>query len=316
MPEAGRKRIGARLFLIPALIAGLIGQAGAGDDETPLTIRHMPTDTSFDLRDAYVLELLALVLEQTEADYGPAALRAAPFRVSQSRAARLIRDGEYLDIIWAMTSRQREETLLPVRIPLMRGLMGARLLLVRREHVGRFAAVDNLRELREFALAQGHDWPDTPVLRANRLTVETSSDGDSLFRMLAHARVDAVPRAITEIWAEADSYRRHDLAVEPGLLLLYPAPNYFFVAPDREDLQRRLHEGLERAIADGSFQALFDRHPSIGQALQQHLTEDTRIIRLSNPDLPADTPLERSELWHAPLFGNDRRQSAAGEDSD
>lgn len=190
----------------------------------------MPADTSFDLRDAYVLELLALVLEQTDADYGPAELRAAPFRVSQSRAARLIRDSEYLDIIWAMTSRQREETLLPVRIPLMRGLMGARLLVVRREHVGRFAAVDNLRELREFALAQGHDWPDTPVLRANRLTVETSSDGDSLFRMLAHARVDAVPRAITETWAEADSYHRHDLAVEPDILLLYPAPNYFFVA--------------------------------------------------------------------------------------
>ncbi|MCK8515612.1 transporter substrate-binding domain-containing protein [Methylonatrum kenyense] len=294
-----------RSRLCPVTVAlGLLGLCFslASPADEPVTVRHMPSDTSFDRRDDYALALLQLALEKTTEDHGPARLEAAPFRVSQARAERLIRDGDYLDVLWAMTSRDREAVLLPVRIPLMRGLMGARVLVVTKDRRGRMAEVESLMALRGYPLAQGHDWPDSAILRANALHVETSSDFHSLFRMLARGRVAAVPRSITEIWAEQDLHERFQLTVEPDLLLLYRAPNYFFVSPERPDLQQRISMGLERAIADGSFERLFQTHPATAPALALLATENLRIIRLSNPDLTGETPLEREELWHQPLF--------------
>lgn len=183
------------------LLATLACRAVSQADET-LTIQHMPPDTSFDQRDAYALALLQLALDRNVDDHGLARLQQAPFRVSQARAARLTRDGDYLDILWVMSSQQRESVLRPVRIPLMRGLMGARVLVVRRDRQGQMSGVDTLRDLQQHPLDQGHDWPDTAILRANGRRVQTSSDFHSLFRMLARERVDAVPRSITEIRAE------------------------------------------------------------------------------------------------------------------
>lgn len=300
MTESARRGCPLRIMLcLLALLGGTVSQA---DDA--LIIRHMPPDTSFDKRDDYVLALLRLALDKTAEDHGPARLQAAPFRMSQARAERLIRDGEYLDILWAMTSRERESVLQPIRIPLMRGLMGTRVLLVQEDRLGQLAGVDTLMALRRHPLAQGHDWPDTAILRANALQVETSSNFDSLFRMLARGRVDAVPRSITEIWAEQALYDRFGLAVEPDLLLLYRAPNYFFVAPDRPALRQRISTGLERALADGSFDELFRSHAATKPALSRLAESGLRVIHLGNPDLSPETPMAREELWYQPLFGD------------
>lgn len=204
-----------------------------------------------------------------------------------------------IDLMWTVTDQQREASgLLPVRVPIDRGLMGWRLLLVRRADLGLWRRVRSLAELSQRVGGQGHDWPDTAILRANGLQIGTSSSYDALFRMLVAGRIDYFPRSILEIDAELTRHAQADLAIAPGLMLHYPAAAYFFVSPSRPELAVDLKAGLDAAAADGSFQRL--HREFYGPLIKAHPVALDRVIRLHNPLLPQATPLARRELWLQP----------------
>ena len=219
--------------------------------------------------------------------------------MSQSRALlEMAKPKPAMDVFWTMTSRDREQRLLAVRLPLDRGLLGWRVPLVRRSEVGRFAGVQRLRELAALTALQMHDWPDTAILRANGLPVETSTQYEALFAMLARGRADYFPRSLIEAAAEVQAHAELDLVVEPRLLLYYRAPIYFFVTPSRPELATALRQGLELAMTDGSQERLFRQH--FGDVLDQHRMAARQLMLLHNPDLTPETPLDRKALWLAP----------------
>jgi hypothetical protein len=259
-------------------------------------IRHIRGESAQDARNDYFLAMLTLALEKT-AEEGPWQLQAASESMPQSRALTLLREGQTLDIVWSMTSIEREQQHLAVRIPLMKGLMGYRLLLIRAEDQPWFRRVQTLDQLRELRAGQGHDWPDTEILRHNGLSVEGATDYDSLFRMLQLGRFDYLPRAINEPWEETAARPDMKLAVESGLLLHYPTAEYFFFHRDNTELAQRIERGLRRAINDGSFDQLFHGHPINANAFGKANLLKRRIIRLDNPLLPPDTPFDQQELW-------------------
>ena len=195
-----------------------------------------------------------------------------------------------------MTSKEREAHLLPVRIPIYKGLIGWRIGLVREVDAERFASVRTLADLRALTLGQGHDWPDTEILRGNGLSVYGVDDYESLFRMLRQGRFDYFPRSVLEIWQERDRHAGQGLVVEPHLLLRYPAVAYYFVNRRNTALARVIERGLERALADGSFDQLFLKF--YGPSLEAARLDQRTIIDLSNPLLPSDTPLSRDAFWY------------------
>ncbi len=291
----------AKLLLVWALL--LTGSAAWA--MPPCSVGHIRPDTDADSRDAYFLELLELALHQTELDFGPCTLDMAPVRMSQSRAIASLREGSYVDVVWTMTSEARETSLLPVRVPLLQGLMGVRIPVVRADDVPHsLSDATTPDELKAYTVAQGHDWPDTRILAANGLQVATSSSYESLFRMLAHRRVDYVPRSVTEVATEQHLYDAHNLRPLDGPLIAYYAPSYFFVQEDDLRLALRLEVGLRRAIEDGSFFELFQHHSANRKALDRLEQAGDRIIWLQNPELPKDTPVARNLLWYAPVFGH------------
>lgn len=260
-------------------------------------IRYPQRVTEWDTRNEYFLDVLRLALDKTRTEYGDYVLEPSPQAIPQSRAIRLLADNQDLDVLWSMTSRQREAQLLPVRIPLLKGLMGYRLFIIRAEDQAWFDNVRTLDQLRELRAGQGHDWPDTEILRANGFHVETSSDYEDLFEMLEAGRFDFFPRALNEPWSEIAARNNDHLTVEDKLLLYYPTASYFFVNRHNSELAERLEKGLEAAIADGSFDELFFGHPTNAHALSQAGLDKRRMIKLVNPLLPAETPLQRKNLW-------------------
>jgi ABC-type amino acid transport substrate-binding protein len=216
----------------------------------------------------------------------------------QARAVQeLAAGGDQLDLTWTVTSREREALLRPIRIPLYRGLYGWRLLLVRRGDGARFAGVRSLAELAGFRMLQGSDWPDTAVLRANGLRVDTAPSFESLFKMLRVGRGDAFPRGLTEIaWEQPQQAEWFE--TEPGLALHYPSAEYFFVSPRNEALAALLARGMERLVASGEHERLLlQLH---GDAIRAARLRERRVIVLRNPELPEATPLQRRELWWRP----------------
>lgn len=263
-------------------------------------IRHLRGEVPDDTRNAYFLAVLQLALEKT-ADQGDFELQPAAEAMPQSRALQRLSDGEGIDVVWSMTSIAREKQNRPIRIPLLKGLMGYRLLIIRAEDQSWFRRVHTIDQLRELRAGQGHDWPDTEILRANGLAVESTVDYDGLFRMLQLGRFDYLPRAINEPWEELALRPGRGLAVEEGLMLYYPTAEYFFVHRDNDALADRIELGLRRALADGSFDKLFHEHPVNANAFGKANILKRRIIRLDNPLLPPETPFDQATLWWAPL---------------
>jgi len=283
-----------RRCLLLSLLACPLG-AGAAD-----AVIGYPSYADSDAQDPihqFHLAVLRLALERSGGHY-----RLQPVRkpVGQGRAIReLAGGGSDLDLLWSMTSEEREQLLLPIRIPIDRGLMGWRLLLIRRTDAERFAGVRSLDALRDLSAGQLYDWPDTAILRANGLAVGTTSVYDSLFTMLARGRVDYFPRSVLEIQEEMRQYgSANELMIAPGLMLRYPTANYFFVSRQNSQLAAELQRGLERALDDGSLHKLFMSH--IRPLLKPLRLPERRELLLRNPLLPAATPLHRSELWADP----------------
>lgn len=256
--------------------------------------RHMSTA---DPQLPYVHRLLLLALSRAGVNGD---VQLVDVEMHQGRSLmELARGSSPFDLMWTMTDHARESSgLLPVRIPIDRGLMGWRVLLVRRAELPRWARLRGLDELKQRVAGQGHDWPDTAILRANGLPVATSSGYVALFRMLASSRFDYFPRAVFEVDAELAGNRHPDLAVVPNLMLHYPAAAYLFVSPRRPELAELLRVGLEKAVAEGSLQQLHLAH--FGALLKAHPVSRERVLKLQNPLLPPQTPLQRRELWLQP----------------
>jgi hypothetical protein len=241
----------------------------------------------------YLVEVLELAIRASGVPYELAELQTP---MVQGRAIRALADGyPGLDLIWTMTDREREAQLLPIRIPLDRGLIGHRLLLVRADQAERWRELTQLSELAQAVAGQGHDWPDAEILRANGLKVAVTSRYEALFEMLRLRRIDYFPRSVIEIDDELASPLAQGLVIEPHLLLRYPAAAYLFVRQGRADLAADLQRGLDAAIADGSFQRLFQRH--FGSLIERHRLAHRLLLPLRNPLLPTATPLDRTGLW-------------------
>ena len=214
--------------------------------------------------------------------------------MKQARAVyELERDSGKLDIMITMTSPEREAALLGVPVPLTKGLLGWRIALVRKERLHQFAAVREAGQLKQFVAGQGHDWPDTAILRGNGLPVEVSSTYDGMFKMLEAGRIDYFPRAVQQVFAEQDAHPA--LAVEPHIALRYPTDAYFFVNRRNTRLAADVRRGLERAVADGSFDQLF--YSYFATQIAAAGLEGRRIIALPNPARAPSLPAERSKLW-------------------
>jgi len=205
-----------------------------------------------------------------------------------------------LDIIWAGTSKELEDQLEPVRIPLYKGLLGHRFLIIRKGDQPKFDRVKNLDDLKQLSLGQGTAWVDTKILEANGLKVVKTMKYQNLFFMLDGGRFDAFPRAVFEPFSEVDKHPNLNLTVEQHLMLVYKMDFYLFVNKNKKQLAKDLELGLNRAIADGSFEKLFMSSPSVQEAISKGDLRNRLVIPLNNPFNSKETPIDRAELWIDP----------------
>jgi len=256
-------------------------------------VKHIERQKAVNPQNDYFAKVLELALEQTVDTFGAYSLKPIDWKMFQGRQIQSVKQGT-LDIMWTMTSAEREKELLPIRIPLTKGLIGYRVFMIRKGEENKFKQFDNLFSL---VALQGHDWPDTDILRHNGLRVETTSLYENLFQFLHDGYVDYVPRGVLEAYGELDENEHLNISVESSVLLHYPTAVYFFVAKERKRLAIRIKLGLKKAINDGSFDKLLFEHPTHKPIWKRLKSRQRRLIQIDNPLLPKATPLEKSEYW-------------------
>ena len=177
----------------------------------------------------YYIELLNLALKESEQKYGPYIIKRTIKTMLQGRSVTMLaKNNKYLNILWTMTSIERENELAPIRIPLLKGLMGHRIFIIAPSNQEKFNRITSLEDLGKLTAVQGHDWPDTTILKAAGIKVNTSSAYHGMFKMVASKRVDYFPRGVVEIYGEINNHKNPKLSIEKRILLKYPAPMYFF----------------------------------------------------------------------------------------
>ena len=116
--------------------------------------------------------------------------------------------------------------------------------------------------------------------------------------MLYAGRVDYFPRSVVEVWKEQRVFSELELAVDEHVVLVYPSAYYFFVRRNNERLAEAIERGLLAAIDDGSFDRVLMAH--FGESLKRARLNERTLIRMDNPLMTSDTPLDRPELWYRP----------------
>lgn len=216
--------------------------------------------------------------------------------------ARIIQmlDENQLDVCFYATTNEFEERMRPIRIPMFKGLLGYRVLMIKKGTQSKFDGIRTLEDLRGVSLGSGRFWADTDVLLANNLNVVKVLKYNGMFFMLDGGRFDAFPRGAHEPWGEMARHPNLELEVEKNLLLVYPNPFYFFVNKSNAELANNIEKGLRIAMEDGSFDQYFLNDPAVKDVIEKANLKNRTIIQLKNPGLPKLTPLDDKSLWFDP----------------
>ena len=235
----------------------------------------------------YYLALLKLALESSKEEFGEYQLEKSEQPMYQGRALVEIKYNRNLSVTWTMTSKQRELELSAIRIPILRGLGGYRIFLIKEGQQEKFSQVNSAKQLKKLFAGQGRDWPDSAVLVDNDYRLITGPGHSTLFNMLQFGRFDYMPRALHEPWNEVEMFE--GLQVESSLALHYPSPYYFFVSHDNPNLKNRIEKGLINAETNGSFKRLFDSHPVTKNMLVAAQLDQRKVFKLKNAFMSQET---------------------------
>jgi hypothetical protein len=246
-----------------------------------------------DANGRYATSMIKLALSYIDTPYR---LEMVPGEITQARNVDEVVSGR-LDIMWAATDQDMEKLMLPVRIPLYKGLLGHRIFIIHRDNQAKFDRVRTFDDLRSFTFGQGATWADAKILEANGLKVVRANKYPSLFYMVDGGRFDAFPRGVQEPWGEIAQRPQLELAVEKRLMLVYRMPFYLFVGKDDVQLAADLEKGLRMAIADGKFDEIFYKDPTVKSVLEKVNLSERVVFQLENPTLPQETPVDDPTLW-------------------
>jgi len=255
-----------------------------------------PARSQADERNKYPLRILEAALKKTVKKYGPFEIRPYPNPVPRKRALKELLEGR-MSVFPSVTQTEWETKAIPVWIPIMKGLLGFKLLLIRNEDQAEFAAVRSVSDLMKFRLGQGQQWSSTAAFKKLGFRVSGGTVYESLFKMLDEKRFDYFPRGVNEIFTEFQDRKTVflNIRIEETLAIYLPSPVYFFVSPKRPELAVRIEEGLMEMIQDGEFDHIFNNYYAAN--LKAAMLANRRIIHLKNLNLSKKTPLHLSKLW-------------------
>lgn len=240
-------------------------------------------------RQQYEREILDAALAATNAK--------GPYSIEESRTDYPLAEDEAsvfrskgFDLFGTVAGNQKlagEQKIL-VPLPLMKGILGYRILIVRKADAQKFAAIKSADELKKLRMGIPATWADAGLFRHNGYPVVEKGSFDDVFQRLENNEFDYVTFGANEVNSvfTGRAAKSGKLMIEPSLLVYYPFPLVFYVNPQQPALADRITEGVKTISTNGELDKIFNRY--YGEVLGQlKLATRTRII-LENPILPKE----------------------------
>jgi len=260
------------------------------------TVRYVHSKEHSDFKDQYFIELLTLALEKTKPKFGGYRLQPVAIDMPQERTSIMLERNEYIDLTWRMTTKDLEQRLQAIYVPLLKGLVGYRIFIIRAGSQSLFNENMTLEQLKSLPVGQGYNWPDSDILKANQFNL-VLGHSINLLNMLQKKRFDYFPRALYEPWLEIKNNDK--FFVERNIALKYFSPMYFFVNKTNKRLAHRLNMGFMKLIDSGEFDRFFNNHEMISGVLTKVNLHQRKIFELPTPLISENTEKLRDDkrLW-------------------
>lgn len=282
-----------QVFLVIACCAASVTLAA---DKTAVTADIKPAVTikfwngnKTPSRQQYEREILDAALTATAAK--------RPYSIDESRTEYPLAEDEAsvfrskgFDIFGTVAGNQKlaNEQKILIPLPLMKGILGYRILIVRKADAQKFAAIKSADELKKLRMGIPSTWADAGLFRHNGYPVVEKGSFDELFQRLENNEFDYVTfgaNEVTGVFTERAA-KSGKLIIEPSLLVYYPFPLVFYVNPQQPVLAERITDGVKTISANGELDKIFNRY--YGEVLGQLNLPDRTRITLENPILPKE----------------------------
>ena len=286
------------ILIVFSLNASTADEKAQVDERDAMVIRYGQVE--FGLRKDYQLELLKAVLNETESSDGPYRLNIVTDTDDWStpRFRKYLRQGRLINVSWGIQGTRGElnHGIMRIPFPIIKGINGYRVLVIRSGDRNKFKSVRDLEDLRNYVAGQGAGWFDINILEHNKITSVESPLHRNMFSMLSHNRFDFVPLGIIEIEGSLNTYGKDytDLEIENTLLLYYPFPIYFEVSENHPELVDRMTLGMKKVTENGTLDKIFIKH--FGEKLNKFVSSERTLIQLENPYYDGEMEKELFDL--------------------
>lgn len=256
--------------------------------------------SDLDQRFVYGEELLKLILNVTEDEYGDYEIVHSSLPMQRDRMFVELLNGERLHVAFEAVKPEWEEQLIPIRVPIRKGLLGYRLFLIKKSNQKLLSQIETIEQLKQIPTGSGSQWSTAKTYRENGFNLVTEIDYEHLFKLLMNDRFMTFGRGINEIYDEYEQRKDiyPELGIESDLLLYFPLAEYFFVSPKRPKLAERIERGFNKIINDGSFDVFFFK--KYDDLIKKSNIKNRRMFKISNPNLSDKTPLNEEKYWYQP----------------
>lgn len=279
-------------------------------DSAAEEVMHYKVWDSPDGRNGYQIELLKLAMEKTAGEYPAYTLTENSESMGSIRGRREVARGVLVNTYGSparLRGNSRDSNLITIPIPLLKGLLGYRKLIIRKADSAIFKNMDSAEPLKVLRAGQGRGWPDIAVYLENGYRVMDSGLFPDLFLMLDQKRFDYLPLGIMEADQALKTYadKLSTLDTVTSFYLYYPFPVFFHLSASEPRLAERLEKGLRIAVADGSRDELFNRHFS--SQLRELDREDYRVFVLNNSAVESSLGISEPLLAPSPVVDDGNR---------
>ncbi len=278
--------------LASSLLLIIANPSGATD-----VVKAYIGESTQDRRNVFKRKILKQALENTKDDYAEYQIEYHSYYMNPKRGFYELLTGETVNAYFALTLDRWEEMAIPIKIPVRRGLVSYRLLLVNKKNLGIFKGVRSAEQLKQLRAGLNDGWTTYEIMNSQGFEIVKLNDFEGMFNMLQVNRYDYLLRGVNEVFGELEmrKERNPSLVLEPNLAVYIPSATYIFVSKKAPRIARRLREGLQKMVENGQLEALFNEFYK-ENLLKAELHKRT-IIKLNNPTLPSGVPLKQKEYW-------------------
>lgn len=249
-----------------------------------LTVKYIGSNSG--VKEDYYLELIDAALKTTEPQFGAYKIDFSREQISSQRKHELLVAGERLNIdrlVGFHNNAGPRSVLIHIKTPLLRGFMGYRIPLIKRDKQATFDKVNSFEDLKKIPLGLGKGW-EGYIYQKNGFNLTEPVNFETLLKMLAGGRYDFVPLSAIEIedHYQVDDQTLDNLVPENHLLIHTALPNYFYVSPNAPELADRLQVGFKELQKNGEMDKIFNKY--FLTRLKNLNLANRKIIEIPNPE--------------------------------